>query len=166
MFLPKAQVFKLFPYFASKRSKVWGKQLKLSFFSCLVSLILFRNPLQILFKLVITWSRLVGKKFCCVLPGSRQCYKLFINYTLQLYVKSFIPEGGIPYFSAGIPLCRDEIFPCKKIYRGTFQKIVVISIVFLRSIWRQSVRKKLTNVFVEFYHFVNIFKSTGIYGFL
>ena len=29
-------------------------------------------------------------KFCPVLPGSRQCYKLFINYILRLHVKCFI----------------------------------------------------------------------------
>ena len=29
-------------------------------------------------------------KFSPVLPGSRQCYKLFINYILRLHVKSFI----------------------------------------------------------------------------
>ena len=49
-------------------------------------------------KVVITWSRLAGMKFCLVLPGSRQCYKLFINYILQLRVKSFIPARKDPSF--------------------------------------------------------------------
>ena len=29
-------------------------------------------------------------------PGSRQCYKLFINYTLQLRVKVSSRQGGVP----------------------------------------------------------------------
>ena len=49
-------------------------------------------------KVVITWSRLARMKFCLVLPGSRQCYKLFINYILQLHVKSFIPARQDPSF--------------------------------------------------------------------
>ena len=39
---------------------------------------------------VITWSRLVGMRFCPVSPGSRQCYKLYTNYIPQSHVKSFI----------------------------------------------------------------------------
>ena len=42
-------------------------------------------------KLTIKWSQLAGMKFCLALPGSRQCYKLFINYILRLHVKRFIP---------------------------------------------------------------------------
>ena len=49
-------------------------------------------------KVVITWSRLAGMKFCLVLPGSRQCYKLFINYILRLHVKSYIPARQDPSF--------------------------------------------------------------------
>ena len=37
-------------------------------------------------------------KFCPVLSGSRQCYKLLINYILRLYVKSFIPARRDPSF--------------------------------------------------------------------
>ena len=40
---------------------------------------------------VITWSWLTGKNLWLVLPRSRWCYKLFINYILRLHVKSFIP---------------------------------------------------------------------------
>ena len=29
-------------------------------------------------------------KICPALPGSRQCYKVFINYILRLHVKRFI----------------------------------------------------------------------------
>ena len=47
---------------------------------------------------VITLSRLAGMKFCPVLTGSRQCYKLFINYILRLHVKSFIPARRDPSF--------------------------------------------------------------------
>ena len=49
-------------------------------------------------KVVITWSRLAEMKFCPVLPGSRQCYKLFINYILGIHVKSFIPVKRGPTF--------------------------------------------------------------------
>ena len=44
------------------------------------------------------WSRLAGIKFCPALPGSRQCYKLFINYILRLHVKLFIPARRDPSF--------------------------------------------------------------------
>ena len=37
-------------------------------------------------------------KFCPALPGSRQCYKLFINYILRLQVKRFIPVRRDPSF--------------------------------------------------------------------
>ena len=43
------------------------------------------------FKIVITLPWLVGMNFCPVLPGSRTCYKLLINYILRLHVKNFIP---------------------------------------------------------------------------
>ena len=49
-------------------------------------------------KVVITWSRLAGMKFCSALPGSRQCYKLVINYILRLHVKRFIPARRYPSF--------------------------------------------------------------------
>ena len=32
------------------------------------------------------------------LPGSRQCYKLFINYILRLHVKRFIQARRDPFF--------------------------------------------------------------------
>ena len=51
--------------------------------------IIWRSQLET--KVVITWSRLAGMKFCPVLPRSWQCYKLFINYILRLHVKSGIP---------------------------------------------------------------------------
>ena len=47
-------------------------------------------------KVVITWSHLAGTKFCPVFPGSRQCYKSFIYYILQLHVKSIIPASWDP----------------------------------------------------------------------
>ena len=47
---------------------------------------------------VITWLWLTGMKFCPVLPGSQQCYKLFINYILLLHVKSVIPAWRDPSF--------------------------------------------------------------------
>ena len=66
-------------------------------------------------KVVITWSQLAGMKLCPVLPGSRQCYKFFINYILRLYVKIIIPARRDPSFIlTRIPLCRDEIFPCNR----------------------------------------------------
>ena len=37
-------------------------------------------------------------KFCPVLPGSRQRYKLFINYVLLLRLKSFIQARRDPFF--------------------------------------------------------------------
>ena len=49
-------------------------------------------------KVVITWSWLAEVEFCTVLLGSRKCYKLFINYILQLHVKSFIPTNRDPFF--------------------------------------------------------------------
>ena len=56
-----------------------------------------RSKSFVLNKVVIKWSRLDGVKFCPVLPGSRQCYKLFIHYILlQLHVKSFIPTRWNP----------------------------------------------------------------------
>ena len=42
-------------------------------------------------KVVITWSRLPGMKFCLVSSGSRPRYKVFKDYILRLHVKSFIP---------------------------------------------------------------------------
>ena len=40
---------------------------------------------------MITWSRLAEMKLCEALPGSRHCYKLYINYVLRLHIKRFIP---------------------------------------------------------------------------
>ena len=37
-------------------------------------------------------------KFCRALLGSRQCYKLFTNYTLRLHVKHFIQARRYPSF--------------------------------------------------------------------
>ena len=66
-------------------------------------------------KVVITWSQLAGMKFCPILPGSHQYYKFFINYILRLYVKIFIPARRDPSFVlTGIPLWRDENFPCNR----------------------------------------------------
>ena len=48
---------------------------------------------------MITWSQLARMKFCPVLPGSQQCYKLFINYILRLHVKSFILASRDPSFA-------------------------------------------------------------------
>ena len=60
---------------------------------------LIRNFKDLIPKVVIAWSRLAGIKFCLVLPGSRQCLKLFINYILWLHVKSFIPARREPSFA-------------------------------------------------------------------
>ena len=43
-------------------------------------------------------SRLARVKFCRVYSGFWQCYKLIINYILQLHVKSFILAGQDPCF--------------------------------------------------------------------
>ena len=51
----------------------------------------FKNTFLNISKVVIAWSRLAGMKFYPTLPGSRQGYKLFINYILRLHVKRFIP---------------------------------------------------------------------------
>ena len=40
--------------------------------------------------MVITWSQVAGLQYCLVLLGSQQYYKLFINYTQHLHVKSFL----------------------------------------------------------------------------
>ena len=42
-------------------------------------------------EVVITWSWSVKMKFCPVLTGSQQFYKLVINYVLRLHVEIFIP---------------------------------------------------------------------------
>ena len=55
-------------------------------------------------KMVISWFRLAGMEFCPVLPGSRQCYKFFRNFILQLHVTSFIPARRNPSFE--LPGCR------------------------------------------------------------
>ena len=58
-------------------------------------------PISLIFyvsKVVITWSWLARMKFCPALPGSRQCYKLFINYVLRLHVKRFISARLDPSF--------------------------------------------------------------------
>ena len=55
-----------------------------------------------------------GMKLCTVLPGSRQCYKLFINYVLQLHVKFHPGKTGSHFCTAEIPPCRDKIFPCNR----------------------------------------------------
>ena len=47
---------------------------------------------------MVIWSRLAGMRFCPALPGSRQRYKLFINYILRLHVKRFIPARRDPSF--------------------------------------------------------------------
>ena len=56
----------------------------------------------------------VGMKFCPVLSRSWECYKFFINYILRLHAKRFIPARLALFSTAGIPLCRDEIFPCNR----------------------------------------------------
>ena len=43
-------------------------------------------------------SRLAGMKFFPALPGSRQCYNLFVNYILRLHVKRFISARRDPSF--------------------------------------------------------------------
>ena len=55
---------------------------------------------------MIIWLGFTEMKFCTVLPGSQQCYKLFINYILRLHVKCLSWQYGIPLL-----YCRNEIFP-------------------------------------------------------
>ena len=98
-------------------------------------------------KVVITWSRLARMKFCPVLPVSRQCYKLFINYILRLHVKRFISARRDPSFVqpgshfAGMKF--SHVIVSARL--GEIKKLIIedISIVSLRPIWRQSVRKKV-----------------------
>ena len=111
---------------------------------------------------MITWSRLAGMKLCPALPESRECYKLFVKHIMWLHVKSFIPTTRdssfvLPRFrfagtkfSYVIPLA--HLSGMKKIFNTCFQNVSLkksisahfldISILFLRRIWRQSVRKK------------------------
>ena len=111
-------------------------------------------------KVVITWSRLAETKFCPVLSGSRQCYKLFINYILGIHVKSFIPAKRGPTFVlpgsrfAGTKFSHVIALAClsgmKKLINSSLwknpkkyiSKDRSISFVFLRRIWGQSVTKK------------------------
>ena len=79
---------------------------------------------------MIAWSRSVGMKYCPTLPGSRQCYKLFINHILRLYVKSFIPARWDPFF-----VLPGSFFAGTKFYH-------VISSAYLRG------TKKLINTYV------------------
>ena len=91
-------------------------------------------------------------KFCPVLPGSRQCYELFINYILRLHAKNLVsarrdPSFELPGFHfAGTKFSHIIASVClsgmkklinislKKTHRSTFQWIEDISIVFLRRI--------------------------------
>ena len=94
--------------------------------------------------MVIAWSRLVEMKFCLVLLGSQQCYKLFINFILRLS-----RQGGIPLL-----YCWDAALPW-----STGKYISIDWRYFyciLQRIWHQSIRKKLTNVFIKFHHFMNL----------
>ena len=50
-------------------------------------------------------------KFCPTLPGSRQCYKLFITYILRLHVKHFIPARRVPLLYS-----RDPTLPGRNFY--------------------------------------------------
>ena len=96
---------------------------------------------------MITWCRLAGMKFCPALPRSRQCYKLFINYILRLHAKRFIPTRRDPSFVqpgsrfAGMKF--SHVIVSARL--GEIKKLIIedISIVSLRPIWRQSVRKKV-----------------------
>ena len=127
---------------------------------------------SILSKVVITWSRLTVIKFCLVLPGSRQCYKLFMNYALRLHVKSFIPTWWDPSFVlsescfAGTKfshvIVSARLRGMKKLINTSVLKIST-GVHFNRSkilllcfynlndfnLWK----KNLAYVFVEFHHF-------------
>ena len=63
-------------------------------------------------------SRLARVKFCRVYSGFWQCYKLIINYILQLHVKSFYPGKTGSMFSL--------FFPCNRFrwkgVSGTYAK--------------------------------------------
>ena len=98
--------------------------------------------------MVITWSRLAGMKFCPALRGSRQCYKLFINYMLRLHVKRFIPtRRDTSFVQPGSRFAEMKFSHVNVSARlGEIKKLISenISIVSLRHIWCQSARKKLT----------------------
>ena len=97
--------------------------------------------------MVITWSRSAGMKFCPALRGSRQCYKLLTNYIQRLHVKCFIPARRDPSFvQPGSRFARMKFsHVIVSARQGEIKKLIIedISIVSLRSIWRQSVRKKV-----------------------
>ena len=86
-------------------------------------------------------------KFYPTLPGSQQCYKLLINYILRLHVKRFIPARQDPSFvqpgSCFAGMKFSHVIPSA--YLGGIKKLIIkdISIVSLRLIWCQSVRKKV-----------------------
>ena len=112
--------------------------------ACECSIFSFINGIS---KVVITWSRIGRMKFCPALPESRQSYKLFINYTLRLHVKRFIQARRDPSFvQPGSRFARTKFSHVIASARlGGIKKLIIedISIVSLRPIWRQSVRKKV-----------------------
>ena len=106
-------------------------------------------------------------KFCPALPGSRQYYKLFINYILRLRVKRFITARWDPSFAqrgsrfAGTKfshvIASIRLGGIKKLIQKYPQKYISIARKYLYCVFtirrRQSVRKKPTKIFVELHHF-------------
>ena len=113
------------------------------FFSSFITLVRVCNP----FRLNYDWKCFLDgdyiipicpDKLCPILSGSRQCYKLLINYVLLLHVKSFIPVRRYPFIVLpGSPFDRmksSHVIPsarlsgikrkCKKIYTNTTWKTV------------------------------------------
>ena len=118
-------------------------------------------------KRVITWSRFAGMKFCPALPQSLQYSKLFINFIMWLHEKSFIPARRDPAFVllgsrfAGTTFShviipsrpsgmKNQLKACVWRYFCCVFRYFYCVFFFM---WRQSVRKMLTNDFVVFHHF-------------
>ena len=90
----------------------------------------------------VSWDEILYR-----FAGSQQCYKLFINYILRLHVKPFIPTIRDPSFvqpgSRFAGMKSSHVIVSARL--GEIKKLIIedISIVSLRPIWRQSVRKKV-----------------------
>ena len=108
-------------------------------------------------------------KFCLALPGSRQYYKLFLNYILRFHVKHFIPARRGPSFvQPGFRFAGTTKFShvIASVHLGRIKKLIKkyswksISIdrryfycVFTTHMTSICEKKKLTNIFVGFHHF-------------
>ena len=96
-------------------------------------------------EVVITWSRSVKMKFCPVLTGSQQFYKLVIN-CLAITCRNFHPgQTGSLFCTAGIRLCWDDIFPSSRfslLSRLKFFKNFFTRVGKLRR-WKPTMGRKL-----------------------